>query len=263
MVGIRALALGRQTVAQRPRLLLTAWLLHAVFASLAVAPAVGVFTGSIENRPQFSNQLLHDFSLDLLVSWRAAYGQPLRNLVTLAVILTLLYAAAKIALDCFIFPAYLAPFEDFRDGRLARAAARIAPRVVGASLASVGFSLVVAGLTLSFRGQTSAAIAFVVLAGFLRVLGNLWKCGGFGEAWTAVRQRPGTTLWLTLTTLLGIALYAVAAGALVWFDFGSAHPFAMFFAQQVLVFAGVWMRLWLAASAVVLWRSCALQSGHV
>ena len=255
MAGLSALSLGRQTVARRPKLLLLAWLMHAVFAALAVAPAIGVFTRSLEHRPLFSNELLNDFSLDLLVSWRAAYGEPMPGLLLLGAILAVIYAAAKVGLDCFIFPAYLAPFEDFRDGRLARAAAKAAPRIIGASLAGLGLSLVLAGFVLAFRNQPSIVAALIVAAGFLRVLVNLWKCGSWGGAWAAIGARPGTTLWLTLVTLFGIGLYGAMAGAVVWVDLGSARPFAMFFVQQVLVFAGVWLRLWLAASAVVLWRS--------
>jgi len=255
MVGLSPLWLGRQTVAQRPRLLLLAWLLQAVFATLAAAPAWSVFTNSLEHRPVFSNELLNDFSLDLLVSWRAAYGRPLSGLLVLAAILMVLYATAKIALDCFIFPAYLAPFDDFLDGRLGRAAACAAPGIIGASLAGLGLSLVLAGFVLTFRDKPAMAVALVVVGAFSRMLTNLWKCGSFGEAWAAIWARPLSTLWLTFVTLGSVLLYGALAGAWVWFDLLSAHPFAMFCAAQVLVFAGVYLRLWLAASAVVLWRS--------
>jgi hypothetical protein len=264
MAGLSALSLGRQTVAQRPRLLVAAWLLHGAFAALAAVPAFNVFTHSIEHRPQFSNELLTDFSLDQLVSWRAAYGQPLWGLLVLAAILVVLYGAAKIALDCFLFPAYLAPFDDFPDGRLGRAAAQAVRGIIAASLASLGLSLVLAGFLLSSRNNPSIVVALIVLGAFLRVLANLWKCGSFGGTWAAVRARPGTALWLTLVTLASVALYGAAVAALVWFDLLSARPVVMFAAQEVLVFAGVWLRLWLAASAVVLWRSeCKLESSYV
>jgi hypothetical protein len=253
--GLSALSLGRQTVARRPKLLLLAWVLQAIFAALASVPAWIVFTGALANRPVFSRELLNDFSLDLLVSWRAAYGQPLTGLLLLAAILAVLYAAAKIALDCFLFPAYLAPFNDFPDGRLGRAAAQAARGIIGASLLSLGSSLVLGGLVLAFREKPSIVVAVIVAGAFQRVLANLWKCGSFGEAWAAIRARPGVTLWLTLVTLGSVLLYGAIAAAWVWFDFLSARPMAMFLAQQVLVFAGVYLRLWLAAAAVVLWRS--------
>jgi len=253
--GLGALSLGRQTVAVRPRLLLLAWLLQVVFATLAAAPAWGVFTNSLEHRPVFSNELLNDFSLDLLVSWRGAYGRPLLGLLILAAILIVLYAAAKIALDCFLFPAYLAPFDDFRDGRLGRAAAQAAPRIIWASVASLGFSLVLAGCVLAFHDRLWLVVALIVVGVFLRVLTNLWKCGTFVQAWAAIWARPGSMLWLTLVTLGSVLLYGALSGAWVWFDLLSTRPLAMFCAAEVLVFAGVYLRLWLAASAVVLWRS--------
>jgi hypothetical protein len=264
MVGLRAglavLSLGRQTVARRPRLLLLAWLLQVIFAALAAAPAWSVFINSLEHRPVFSNELLNDFSMDLLVRWRAAYGQPMPGLLLLAAILIVLYAAAKIALDCFIFPAYLAPFDDFGDGRLGRAAACAAPGVIGASLAGLGLSLVLAGFVLAVRDKPWTVVAVIVLGAFWRVLTNLWKCGNFGEARAAIWARPGCTFWLTLVTLGSVLLYGSLAGAWVWFDLLSANPLAMFLAAQVLVFAGVYLRLWLAASAVVLWRAQSLSA---
>ncbi len=262
MGGVDALWVGWRTVAARPKFVLGAWMLHAAIAAAASLPAWRLFAASIGHRPVFSGELLHDFSLDLLIDWRGAFGQPLRGLLMLAIVLAAVYAAAKILFDCFLYPAYLFPFDDFRDGRLGRAALQAAPGVIAASIAGVGLSLVIGGFILKARQHPGLMAAAFLTAVFLRVLLNLWKCSGLGDALSVLRARFGVSLWLTIASAGSIILYSVAAAAWAWIAVGSAHPAWMFALQQGLIALSVLLRLWLTASAVVLFRSVMMSLGH-
>jgi hypothetical protein len=257
---VSALALGHQTVLLRPRLLLAAWLLHAIFAMLAAGPAVSVFTNSLEHRPAFSDEVRHDFSLDLLVDWRAAYGDPLLPLFKAALVLAAIYGVAKLLLDAVIFPAYLDPFDDLRRSR----PGHVVRGILGASLMGAGLSLGALAVLAPIASQWKpAGIAIALALAFLRVLTSLWKCAGatdgsFSDAFRVIRDRPGATLWLTLVTLAGGASFVAASAAAAWYSLESPY-FYIFLAQQAVILLGVWLRLWLNASTIVLWRAVVMQ----
>jgi hypothetical protein len=257
---MKILSLGLATVALRKRLLLAAWLVHAFFALAAAWPAAGLFRRAIAQRPVFSREVLSGFSLDLLVELRAAHRQEIAAYVTLALVLAMVYGAAKLVLDAVILPAYLSPLERLSDGRWLRAAARaMGPLLrVGAVSAAAWLLLWYVAWAAKWLAAVAAGIALL-----LRVLFQLWKCavaggnGGLAEAWAAAARNPPAVLWLILATAILPAAYALLAGAVTLFTLGADYVVTSMVLGQLVVAAGILLRLWLLASAAIVWRAAA------
>ncbi len=279
MAGLRLLSLGVRAVGQRPRLLLAAWLLHAVFAVLAAWPAFGVFSASLAHRPLASQAFLQGFSFDLLADWRAAYGGPLEAQFGVVLHLIVVYAAAWVLLEAALLPAYLEPFDAFQQGRLLRAAAKALPGVTVVALwslplwAVLGFlstRAIAAARWLAAATESEVlptllvaltALVFLGAALLLRVLLNLWKCarvsgaGGFGQALAAFRSRPGAVLFLAAATLGLLPLYLAAAGGAALWALSTWRVLPAIGLEQVVIFGAVVFRLWSLACCTVLWRA--------
>lgn len=250
---MRDLSLGARTLALRPRLLLSAWLLHLSFVAAASWFPWREIIGSLEHRPVASRAFLNGFDVELVVDWIAAYGKPMVAYQNAALVMALVYGVAVVLLESVMLPAWLWPFER-RNGAFFSPLLQIAIASLG-----VWVVLAIAMLTMQFLSPVVAAITGVIVAVFLRVILNLWKCArvsdaGLGDALSAAVRRPGAVTMLAAVTLVTAILYATAAAAVGWYSLASAHVLPAILSQQVLILAAVVLRLWLQASTVVMWR---------
>ncbi len=260
MSALKDLQLGARTLALRPRLLLAAWLLHLGFTLAASWFPWSEIIGSLQHRPVASRSFLQGIDLELLVDWIAAYGKPLAAYQNAALMMALVYGVAVVLLEAVILPSWLWPFER-------RRGSYVVP-LLQIALYSIAVWVLLAAAILTMRAVSPvlAVIAGMILAVFLRVILNLWKCArlsgdaGLGDALAAVARRPGAVTMLAGTTLVTALTYAAAAAAAGWFSLGSSRVVPAMLLQQALILAAVCLRLWLQASTVVLWRRAALQS---
>lgn len=253
MSALRDLSLGARTLALRPRLLLAAWLLHLCFVAAASWFPWREIIGSLEHRPVASRAFLQGYDPDLLVDWIAAYGKPMAAYQNAALVMALVYGVAVVMLESVMLPAWLWPFER-------RSGAFFSP-LLQIAISSLGVWVVLAAaiLTMQFLSPVVAAITGVIVAVFLRVILNLWKCArvsdaGLGDALSAAASKPGAVTMLAGVTLVTAILYATTAAAAGWFSLTSAHVVPGILLQQALIIAAVVLRMWLQASTVVLWR---------
>jgi len=259
MSALKDLSLGARTLALRPRLLLAAWLLHLTFALAASWFPWREIIGSLEHRPAASRAFLQGFDLELLVDWMAAYGKPVANYQNAALVMALIYGLGVVLLESVMLPAWLWPFERRRGGFFSP--------LLQIGFLSLALWLFLAAAILSMRSVSTpvAVIAGAIVAVFLRVILNLWKCArvsdaGLGDALAAAARRPGAVIMLAGVTLFTALLYAALAAAAGWFSLNSSQVISAIFLQQALILIAVVLRLWLQASTVVLWRRAALQS---
>jgi hypothetical protein len=247
-------------LALQPRLLLAAWLLHLSFALAASWFPWREIIGSLEHRPVASRAFLQGFDLELLVDWIFAYGKPMAAYQNVALVMALIYGLGVVLLESAILPAWLWPFER-RQGAFFSPLLQIA-------LSSLGVWVLLAAAIVTLRSASPivAAIGGAIAAVFVRVILNLWKCArvsgdaGLGDALAAAARRPGSVTMLAAATLVTAVLYATVAAAAGWFSLVSENVILAIVLQQVLIFVAVYLRLWIQASTVVLWRRAALQS---
>lgn len=272
MDHLRLLGLGMRTLALRPRLVAAAWILHMVFAAAAAGPAVGVFASSLAHRPEASKAFLEGFSLEMFTDWAAAYGGPLSAYFTAALAMAVIYGVATVIIEAVILPAWLWPFDK------SRSAMEVLPGLFSVAAGSLGlwivFALVFAAVASAAHHLTAgtesemipglvtlvAGTAALCAASLGRVLMNLWKCaavagGGMREALAAAVGRPRATFRLAAATLAGAGLYGAIAGVVALYGLNAPHVLTALVLEQGTIFVAVIFRLWLLASAVVLWRA--------
>lgn len=252
MSALRDLTLGARTLALRPRLLLAAWLLHLSFALAASVLPWREIIGTLQHRPVASRALMPGVDPELLVDWISAYGKPLAAYQNAALVLALVYGVAVVLLESVMLPAWLWPF-DRRPGSFVA--------LLQIAIYSLAIWLLLAAMILSLRAVSPALAVIVggIVAVFLRVILNLWKCAcvseaGLGDALSMAARQPGAVVFLAGSTLATAVIYGALAAAAGWFSLTSARVVPAIVLQQALILAAVVLRLWLQASTVVLWR---------